>query len=50
VAIVPAEAWVDAPSLTDSPALKHLLKSPLNMASKWFNGIITPLGYAPGEA
>jgi len=44
VAIVPAEAWVDAPSLTDSPALKHLLKSPLNMTSKWFNGIIPPLG------
>jgi sialate O-acetylesterase len=44
VAIVPAEAWVDAPSLTDSPALKHLLKSPLNMTSKWFNGIIAPLG------
>ena len=44
VAIVPAEAWVDAQSLTDSPALKHLLKSPLNMTSKWFNGIIAPLG------
>jgi len=44
VAIVPAEAWVDAPSLSDSPALKHLLKSPLNMTSKWFNGIIAPLG------
>ncbi|MCL4204792.1 MAG: hypothetical protein KJ000_20125 [Pirellulaceae bacterium] len=44
VAIVPAEAWVDAPSLTDSPALKHLLNSPLNMTSKWFNGIIAPLG------
>ena len=44
VAIVPAEAWVDAPSLTDSMALKHLLKSPLNMTSKWFNGIIAPLG------
>ena len=44
VAIVPAEAWVDAPSLTDSPALEHLLKSPLNMTSKWFNGIIAPLG------
>lgn len=44
VAIVPAEAWVDAPSLTDAPALEHLLKSPLNMTSKWFNGIIAPLG------
>lgn len=44
VAIVPAEAWVDAQALTDSPPLKHLLKSPLNMTSKWFNGIIAPLG------
>lgn len=44
VAIVPAEAWVAAPSLTESPALEHLLKSPLNMTSKWFNGIIAPLG------
>jgi sialate O-acetylesterase len=44
VAIVPAEAWVDAQSLTDSPALKHLLRSPLNMTSKWFNGVIAPLG------
>lgn len=44
VAIVPAEAWVDAQALTDSPALKHLLKIPLNMTSKWFNGIIAPLG------
>ena len=44
VAIVPAEAWGDARALTDSPALKHLLKSPLNMTSKWFNGIIAPLG------
>ncbi len=34
-------------ALTDSPPLKHLLKSPLNMTSKWFNGIDAPLGPRP---
>ncbi len=43
-AIVPAEAWVDAPALAASPALAGLLKSPLGMTAKWYNGIIAPLG------
>ncbi|MGA2617093.1 MAG: sialate O-acetylesterase [Thermoguttaceae bacterium] len=43
VAIVPAESWVDASSLSAAPELAHLLKSPLG-PSKWFNGIIAPLG------
>jgi len=44
VAIVPAEAWVDAPALEASPVLCSLLKSPLQMTAKWFNGIIAPVG------
>jgi len=44
VAIVPAEAWVDGPSLTASPSLRHLLHSPLKMTAKWFNGVIAPMG------
>jgi sialate O-acetylesterase len=43
VAIVPAESWVDAAALSAAPELRHLLKSPLG-PSKWFNGIIAPLG------
>ena len=43
VAIVPAEAWVNAPVLKASPVLRGLLNSPLQMTSKCFNGVIAPV-------
>jgi sialate O-acetylesterase len=43
VAIVPAEAWVDAGRIAGHPNLKHLKKSPLKVTSKGFNGTIAPI-------
>ena len=49
VAIVPAEAWVDMPSLAAAPWVKEWMLNKKDMTSKWFtskwfNGIIAPLG------
>jgi sialate O-acetylesterase len=43
VAIVPAEAWVDAGHIAAHPNLKNLPKHPLKVASKGYNGTIAPI-------
>jgi len=44
VAIVPAEAWVDEPTLSTAMSVPEWMNKSRWFTSKWFNGIIAPLG------